>query len=184
MKPHKGRDHEDEDKIRERRKKAVAMRLAGATWQQVADSSKGWELGYSDRAHACADIRRAREKSQAELDESLEEMREMDLDRIGRLLAAVWSRAVNTKDEDQLKAIETAHRLVLSDAKLRGLEPPTKIMLMARIELESSHVASAVLAAIEALGLDPGQRMIALQAAQGHLRELESADASREQGVA
>ena len=152
-----------EDEAREKRKQAAQLRLAGVDWQTIAD-----RVGYASRGAAYTAVEQARQRSQRELDETVDELRQLDLDRIGRLLAAVWPKALKGDE----KAVESAHKLIMSDAKLRGLEPPTKIMLMARIEVEAANVVEAIMAAITVLDLPPDKRMLALETAQGKLHEL------------
>lgn len=69
--------------IDQRRAKAVAMRVKGATWQQIAD-----ECGYAGRESACTDIRRFREETRAEAEEKLEELRALEVDRLDMLIRA------------------------------------------------------------------------------------------------
>jgi hypothetical protein len=152
---------EDQERVRERRKKAVALRLAGVRPTDIAE-----QLGYSSVAHVTMDIKRARERSKAQLDETVEELRDLQSDRLERLLAATWSKAL----KGDTKAVDTAARLIERLCKLRGLEAPTQIQLTQRLELESTAVAEAVLAAIDALGLAPDARMLALNAAQSRLQ--------------
>lgn len=74
-------DNADRAVINQRRTKAVAMRVHGATWQQVAD-----ECGYADRGSACTDIRRFREETRTESEEKLEELRALEVDRLDMLI--------------------------------------------------------------------------------------------------
>jgi hypothetical protein len=151
---------EEQHRVRERRKILVQMVLSGMDWQTIAD-----RLFEGDVNHAYIDYRRAKEKSCAELNTSVEEARWLEVDRLDRLQAAVWPKAL----KGDTKAADTAHRLIVSRCKILGLEAPTKIMLDARMELESTVVAEAIIAAIDALGLEPGQRVIAFNAAQTRL---------------
>lgn len=64
------------------------MRLAGASYQQIAD-----ELGYTSRGAACQDISRALEQAVAEQTRSVESYREEELQRLDALLAeAIFGR--------------------------------------------------------------------------------------------
>jgi len=157
---------QDQEAVRERRKKAVALRLAGVRPTDVYEQSQKWELGYSSVTHVSVDISRARAASKAQLSESVEELRDLQSDRLERLLAAAWKNAL----KGDTKAIDAASRLIERLCKLRGLEAPTQIQLTQRLELESTAVAEAVLAAIDALGLAPDARMLALNAAQNRLQ--------------
>lgn len=108
---------EQEQAIRERRKQATALRLAGVDWQSIAD-----RLGYTDRDHACQDVRRALKQSAAELSSSLEDLRQEELARIDRLIAAIWAQAMAG---DQ-RAAETCARLIDRRVRLLGLDAPIK----------------------------------------------------------
>lgn len=143
-----------------RRAQLSQMVLAGIDWQTIAD-----RLYDGNVAFAHTDWHRARKAVKAQINSSVEEARELELDRLRRLLAAIWPKA--TKGD--AKATDTAHRIIQTMIKTQGLEAPTKIQLDARIELESSVVAEAVIAVVDALGLDPSQRVVAFNAAQERL---------------
>lgn len=104
-----------EVELTKRRSQAVALKLGGATWQQIAD-----QLGYSDRGAACKDVSRALEQSRAELRENAEELRTLQHERYQRLLMAVWPMAV----QGDLRANEQAARLVDRITNLLGLNAP------------------------------------------------------------
>lgn len=157
----------DAHRIRERRKKATELRLAGVRLEVIAERLA--DYGYSSAAHVCMDLKRAREQSKAELDQSVEELRQLTVDRYERLLAAAWPKAVAKQD---LKAIDTCGRLLASLAKIQGVEAPTQIQLQARIEMESTMVVETLLAVVDHLGLPPDKRMEVLDLAQGKLLEL------------
>lgn len=160
--------------VEERRKKAVALRLAGVdptTIMEQVNKSTPEEHRYASPDHVSIDIKRARDRSRAQLDESVEDLRELQVNRLERLLAAAWPKAVG----GNTAAIDTAARLILQIAKLKGLEAPTQIQLSQRIEMESTAVAEATLAAIEVLGLGPELRMRAMEAAQARLLAIAAA---------
>jgi hypothetical protein len=98
-----------------RRKHAVALRLGGAKFQDIAD-----QLGYADRASAFKDIQRAMALSAAELRGQAEELRALQAARYERLLMAVWPRAI----QGDLRANERAEKLVARLSDLLGLNAP------------------------------------------------------------
>src|SRR5574341_199744 len=151
---------EQAHRIRERRKQLVQLVLAGVDWATIAD-----RLNYASPGAACTDYRRAKQASQVELNRSVEEARWMEVDRIDRLQAAVWPKAL----KGDTRAADTCHRLIMSRCDLLGLKAPTQIQLSARLDLESAVVAEAVIAALDALGLEPSQRVVAFNAAQSRL---------------
>ena len=150
----------EQHRVRERRKILVQMVLSGMDWQTIAD-----RLHDGNVRHAYMDYKRAKDGSKVELSTSVEEARWLEVDRLDRLQAAVWPKAL----KGDTKAADTAHRLIMSRCEILGLKAPTKIQLDARLDLESTVVAEAIIAAIDALGLDPGQRVIAFNAAQTRL---------------
>lgn len=151
---------EDQNRVRERRKQLVQLKLAGLDWATIAD-----RCGYSSGDYARLDYRRAREASKVELHTSVEEARWLEVDRLDRLQAAVWPKAL----KGDTKAADTAHRLIVSRCKILGLEAPTQIQLNARMDLESTIVAETIVAVIDALGLEPSARMLAFDVAQKRL---------------
>lgn len=155
----------EEERVRERRKKALAMRLAGVDWQTIAD-----QCGYASAPSACTDLRRAREQSKAQLDETVEEQRDQQVSRLERLLVPAWSKAIT----GDTKAISVAAKLIDQLCNLKGLKAPTQIQLTQRIEMEITVVSEAVIAAVDSLGLPPSDRLRALEAAQERLTVLSS----------
>jgi hypothetical protein len=96
----------------DRRRKAIALRLAGAQYEQIAE-----QLGYADRGAAYNDIRRSLEQNLKEGSADGETLRELNRLRMERLIVASWSAATNG---DQ-KAIETTRRLIESLNKMYGI---------------------------------------------------------------
>lgn len=93
----------------------IELRRAGVTWEKIAR-----EVGFKNASGAYKMYQRAAERM---VRPHLEEYRDMQLDRLERMHMAVWPRA---KDGD-LRAIDTALRIGDREAKLLGLEAPTKI---------------------------------------------------------
>src|SRR3546814_5937084 len=87
----------------ERRKKAIALKLAGLDYQAIAD-----QLGYADRAAAYVDIDRALKRNLAEEAEQVELLRHVAVQQLNRLQAAVWPKAV----KGDTRAAETALRVI------------------------------------------------------------------------
>lgn len=126
----------NQDRVRERRKQATALRLAGVSWQQIAD-----QLGYADRQSACTDVRRARERSQAELDISLTELRDQELDRLDRMQVALWPQAMAG---DQ-RAAETVLKIMRRRAAYLQLDMPIvhEVITIDSIERELAQLREA-----------------------------------------
>jgi len=75
-----------------------------------------------------------------------------------------------------LAAIQSLLRIESQWTDLHGINASKKleIALTARSDVESNLVAEAVLAAIEALGLEPAQRMLALETAAARLEVVDA----------
>jgi hypothetical protein len=162
---------EEQHRVEERRKQAVALRLAGITPTMIYEKLK--DLGYSSPEHVSMDLKRARERSRAQLESSVEELRDLQGERLERLLAGVWGKAL----KGDTKSADTAARLIERICKLRGLDPPTRIALNARIEMESTIVAETLIAVIDTLGLAPDLRVRALDLAQERMLAIAEAGA-------
>jgi len=100
-----------------RRADVLRMRLEGHTFEAIADA-----LGYADRASAYNAYTTARREN---VTEPLEELRELEADRLDALLAAVWKDALN----GDARAVEHALKLVRARIDLYSLNSkpqPTK----------------------------------------------------------
>ena len=96
----------------DRRRKAIALRLAGAQYEQIAE-----QLGYADRAAAYNDIKRSLEQNIKEGSADAETLRELNRLRMERLLVVAWGQAMAG---DQ-KAMETSRRLLESMNRMYGI---------------------------------------------------------------
>lgn len=124
----------------QRRKQAIDMRMAGASFQQIADT-----LGYTTRGAACQDISRALEQSVAEQTRSVESYREEELQRLDALLAEAWAvlkrqhvtvshgRLIRDESDEPilddgptLSAIDRILKIQERRAKLLGLDAPQR----------------------------------------------------------
>jgi hypothetical protein len=115
--------------IVERRRTAVEMKIAGASWQTIAD-----ELGFDSKASAYNDVRRGLQKAVAELAIPLEEYRQLTLDRLEAMINALWPKV----EEGDTKAIDSTLRILNQQADLLGLKAP------ARMELTIDAIDAAI----------------------------------------
>lgn len=99
----------------DRQRKAMDLRIAGATLEQIAQ-----QLGYADASGAYRAICRGLVETQRP---AADELRELESRRLDRLLLAVWQQAL----AGDLKAVETARRLLDQRARLWGLNMPVKV---------------------------------------------------------
>lgn len=115
-------------KTANRRRQAIAMRLAGADWDDIAN-----RLGYASRGAACTDVTRAMEKAAAEATRDADVLRHIELARIDRIQVAYWMRALGGRepgtevvlppDPDAAKVVQWC---IDRRCKLLGLDAPTR----------------------------------------------------------
>ncbi len=100
---------------RKREADALELRLGGATYEQIAG-----RLGYKNRSSAQRAVLRVLGKLICT--EDVESLRQLELERLDRLLLGIWSAAVrgNAKDIDRvLKILERRARILGIDAPER-----------------------------------------------------------------
>lgn len=125
-------------KASERSKQAVMMRIAGATFEQIAE-----RLGITAQS-AYGLVSRALEKTRAQTAESAETLRQMEIQRLDAMQAAIWSDAMKGDEQkiDRLLKIQTRR------AALLGLDAPTKQEMFARVEKVEAYEYGAAIAVI------------------------------------
>jgi hypothetical protein len=97
-----------------KQRQALAMRIAGASFDEIADA-----LGYADRGGAHKAIMAAIERT---LPESAAQVRKLELKRLDRLWLAVWDAA--TKGD--LQAVDACLRIMKRRADFEGLDKAKK----------------------------------------------------------
>lgn len=100
-----------------RRAQAIALRLAGMDFDTIAE-----RLRYANRGAASKDIHRALEANRIEERQQVETLREVEGQRLDRLQAAVWAKAI----KGDLKAVETVLKVIAHRTRLYGLDAPVK----------------------------------------------------------
>src|SRR4051794_4745386 len=93
----------------QRRTRAIEMASSGYTYEQIARA-----LGYSNRGTVHHIVHRGLAKQEAR---AVDQMRQRQGDRLDGLLAGIWSRAMH----GDVRAVNTAARLIMSQCKLYGL---------------------------------------------------------------
>lgn len=129
-------------KTAERRSKAVQLRIAGASWETIANT-----CGYASRGAACTDVTRAMETATAEATRNADVLRHIEVTRLDRLQQAVWADAIRGDDEK----IRTVLGIIDRRCKLLGLSAPQ------RVEVVTLGTIEAEIARLEAEmpGVDP-----------------------------
>ncbi|WP_406501591.1 hypothetical protein OHA04_27605 [Streptomyces sp. NBC_01590] len=103
----------------ERRKKALALQLAGIDLRTIAD-----QVGYADASAAKKAIDRAVEESIARAKTDVDELRRREVMRLDRLQAAFWTPAVKDRDK---KAADIVLKCITARDRLQGLAAPVKV---------------------------------------------------------
>lgn len=111
--------------------RAVELRLAGATFQRIADV-----LGYQDRSGAKRAYERALDVLKDDLAPTVAQHRTEQLLRLETLLTSVWGKAQQPSDPDHLKAIETARKLLERQARLLGLDAPLRVAVSDEVDAQ------------------------------------------------
>lgn len=111
----------------ERRKKAIALKIAGLDYQAIAD-----QLGYADRAAAYVDIDRALKKNLDEEAEQVALLRHITVQRYDRLQAAWWPKAL----KGDAKAAEIVLKVMAQRAKIEGTEAPAQVDVSGGVKYE------------------------------------------------
>ncbi len=103
-------------KAAERRRQAVALRLSGATYQQIGD-----KLGVTSSA-AHLQVKQELETRAKQSEGKIVELRQIELARVDRVLLAIWDKVLKS----DYKAIDKFVKLSERRAKLLGLDAPVQ----------------------------------------------------------
>lgn len=113
-----------QQQVAERRAKAVQLRMAGATAEEIAVSLQyGGRTDKSRRDAVHMDLKRAFEAANRNRDESVEQYRALELDRLDRLQRGSWQAAVGGDP----KAVASVLAILDRRCKLLGLDAPVKV---------------------------------------------------------
>ena len=118
---------------------AVQMRLAGATWGEIAEA-----LGYPTPRQALVATEKALEK-QLRDESDKKAMRALAGARLERLLRSVWSKAIDPDNPDHLVAAGRALAIADRHIKLFGLDAPAEIVVHSPTMTEIERWVAAVL---------------------------------------
>lgn len=124
----------------ERRRRAIALKIAGLDYQAIAD-----QLSYASRGAAYTDIDRALKKAREEERQAAELLRDIEVQRYDRLQAAYWPKAV----KGDTKSADIVLKCITGRTKLQGTEAP------ARVSVEAQQLSDEI---TELLGKIAGRR--------------------------
>ena len=97
-----------------RRTRSVELKIAGHSYQQIAE-----ELGYANRGTVHKIIKEALAGREAD---AVDMLRQVEVDRLNALQAAVWPRAM----QGHLPSIAAAQKLIEARCKVLGLDVAVK----------------------------------------------------------
>jgi len=103
---------------------ALALRLAGASYSEVAEA-----LGLAGAQEARDHTEHALAWKAWEDKDGRERMRAENGARLERLLRSVWTKATNPDNEEHLAAVKVARELIDRYCKLFGLDAPSEIVI-------------------------------------------------------
>lgn len=118
---------------------AVQLRIAGASWDEVAQV-----IGYPSARTALVAVERALEK-ELHTEENQKQMRRLAGQRLERLLRGVWTKAINEKHPEHLLAVDKARQIIDRHAKLYGLDAPTEFVVSSPTASELEKWVSTVI---------------------------------------
>ena len=126
--------NENQMEIQERRKKALTLRLGGATYAEIGDALgvSNW-TAWQDIHKSLADIPKA----------EADQLREEEVARLDRMQRAVWGDAL----KGDLKAMQMVVKIIDRRAKLLGLDAPQQVELSGEVDLDAT--VRKILAATE-----------------------------------
>lgn len=128
----------DDDRLYMRRSKAIALRVAGKNFREIAK-----ELGVS-LAVAHHDVRTILEDVGEEVSEAREEAVKVEIERLDHWLSIVTDVLESQAEpETTLKAVDRAVKISERRSKLLGLDAPTKQEVVGKLDVTEATPAKA-----------------------------------------
>lgn len=118
---------------------ALQMKLAGASWDEIAEV-----IGYPTARQALVATERALEK-ELHTEQSQKQLRGLAGKRLERLLRSVWSKAIDPANPEHLQALARAREIIDRHAKLYGLDAPTEFVVSSPTQSQLEKWVSAVM---------------------------------------
>ena len=126
---------------------ALALRLAGAGYDEVADA-----LGLATAQLARTKAEEALEARAWDDVQGRDRMRAENGDRLERLLRGVWAKATNPDHPEHLAAVKVAKEVIDRHCRLYGLDAPTEVIIHTPTANEIDQwVANMIGASVEPL---------------------------------
>lgn len=125
-----------ENETNQRAESALALRLSGASYTQIAKV-----IGYASAYNARSAVERVLANS-ADSPEERDQMRVLTDRRMNRLLQSVMSKATNPKEPDHLAYNARAMAIIDRQVKLWGVDAPLQVQVSATDERINEYVAN------------------------------------------
>jgi hypothetical protein len=109
-------------------RKALDLRIAGATFDQIAE-----KLEYADKSAAYRAVTRALVST---VKPAADELRELEVARLDRLLLAVWPDALGGDP----RAVANVLKIIDQRAKFLGLHAPTQVDVSATVTVDPADI--------------------------------------------
>jgi hypothetical protein len=111
--------------------RAVELRLAGASFEQIAKA-----LEYADKSGAKRAYDRGLQSLRDDLAPNVATYRAEQLLRTERLLLGLWPKATNPEGVDHLRAVEQVRRILERQARLLGLDAPVTFQVSDEVDAQ------------------------------------------------
>jgi hypothetical protein len=131
---------------------ALALRLAGAGYDEVADA-----LGLANAQVARDHAERALEARAWDDVEGRDRMRAENGARLERLLRGVWAKATNPDHPEHLAAVKVAREVIDRHCRLYGLDAPAEVIVHTPTANEIDQWVAGMIAmsAADLRGMEP-----------------------------
>lgn len=116
---------------------AIALKVAGANYSEIADV-----LEYSSVDQARSAVERGLAATATEEDRKAQ--REIASRRLERLLRGIWAKATDEKNPEQLAAARTALALVDRHIRLNGTDAPSEMVVYSPTASEMEAVIARI----------------------------------------
>jgi hypothetical protein len=151
-----------------RRERVVFLRRAGAPWDKIAETiAQEFDRPRYTKAEAYRDAQAVLKQTIKETQQTVEEWREWELNRLDIAQAAIWARVLR----GDLAAIDRLLRIIELRAKFTGSFAPVRVAGVdggpLQVEVVAKVAIEAIVGVVDQLNLPLEQRTAALE----HVRQ-------------
>lgn len=117
---------------------AVALRVAGASYEDIAQT-----LGYRSAATVAVQVEKALARTINPINR--DQQRDLAGRRLERLIRSAWPKAINPESPEHLPAVRTVKDLIDRHSRLYGLDAPAEIVVHTPTTAEIEQWVASVL---------------------------------------